>query len=337
MAKKDFRGEVWNNVDERVMSELMRINAEEVDGKVGHDRYTAAANEYLQSFFDGKIEVIYTINGTAANIIGLKALLSSYGSVICAEQAHINTYECGALEYNLGNKILTITSEDAKITPAMIDELLVLHASHGYYSQVVAITQPTELGAVYTVEEIRALADYAHEKGMKLFVDGARLGAALAALGVTLREMMADTGVDVFTVGGTKAGAMFGEAVVFTEGSIPTASEYMLKQSMQHIDKSKFLGAQMLCLFENDRWVKNFAHANDMAKLLEARLLEKGIEIYFPVQSNMVFCVLDKEALAKANKVYDLKYWYPDKKVARIATTFATKAEDVLRLVDAME
>ena len=149
--------------------------------------------------------------------------------------------------------------------------------------------------------------------------------------------MMADTGVDVFTVGGTKAGAMFGEAVVFTEGSIPTASEYMLKQSMQHIDKSKFLGAQMLCLFENDRWVKNFAHANDMAKLLEARLLEKGIEIYFPVQSNMVFCVLDKEALAKANKVYDLKYWYPDKKVARIATTFATKAEDVLRLVDAME
>ena len=187
MAKKDFRGEVWNNVDERVMSELMRINAEEVDGKVGHDRYTAAANGYLQSFFDGKIEVIYTINGTAANIIGLKALLSSYGSVICAEQAHINTYECGALEYNLGNKILTVPSEDAKITPAMIDELLVLHASHGYYSQVVAITQPTELGAVYTVEEIRALADYAHEKGLKLFVDGARLGAALAALGVTLR------------------------------------------------------------------------------------------------------------------------------------------------------
>lgn len=336
MSKKDFRGEVWNNIDEDILAELVRINSEAVDGKVGHDGYTARANEYLQSFFDEKIEVLYTINGTAANIIGLKALLSCYGSVICAEQAHINTYECGALEYNLGNKILTVPSDDAKISPAMIDELLVLHASHSYNPQVIAITQPTELGAVYTVEEIKALVDYAHAKGMKLFVDGARLGSALASLGVSLREMMADTGVDVFTVGGTKAGAMFGEAVVFSPKNLPTASEYILKQSMQHIDKSKFLGAQMLCLFENDRWVKNFAHANDMAKLLESKLVEKGIEIYFPVESNMVFCILDEEALAKANKVYDLKYWYPDKKVVRVATTFATKEEDVLRLVEAI-
>ena len=336
MSKKDFRGEVWNNVDLSVMSELMRINAEDVDGKVGHDSYTKRASEYLQSFFDGKIEVLYTINGTAANIIGLKAMLSNYGSVICAEQAHINTYECGALEYNLGNKILTVPSEDAKISPAMIDEILVFHASHSYRPQVVAITQPTELGAVYSVEEIKALADYAHAKGMKLFVDGARLGSALASLGVSLREMMAETGVDVFTVGGTKAGAMFGEAVVFSPENLPEASEYILKQSMQHIDKSKFLGAQMLCLFEGDRWIKNFAHANDMAKLLETKLIERGIEIYFPVESNMVFCILDEETLDKANSAYDLKYWYPDKKVVRVATTFATSRDDILRLVEAM-
>ncbi|MBP3436417.1 MAG: aminotransferase class I/II-fold pyridoxal phosphate-dependent enzyme [Clostridia bacterium] len=329
MAKKDFRGEVWNNIDEMVLAQIVRINGEAVDGKVGHDSYTAKATAYLQSFFDEKIDVLYTINGTAANIVALKAMLASYGTVICAEQAHINTYECGALEYNLGNKILSIPTLDAKITPKMIEALLAEHESHQYRPSVVAITQPTELGTVYTLEEMKNLAAYAHQNGMKLFVDGARLGSALAALGVTLRQMMAETGVDVFTVGGTKAGAMFGEAVVFTQSNPLPAGEYILKQSMQHFDKSKFLGAQMLCLFENDRWINHFANANKMAKLLEGKLREKGIEIYLPVESNMVFCVLEKETLAKINVEYDLKYWFKDKRVVRIVTTFATTKQDI--------
>lgn len=330
---KAFRGEVWNNIDERVLAEIVRVNAEAVDGKVGKDSYTARATAYLQSFFDREIAVLYTINGTAANIVALKAMLSRFGAVVCAEQAHINTYECGALEYNLGNKILTIPTRDAKITPAAVDACLASHASHDYRVQVVAITQPTELGTLYTLDELRALADYAHAKGMKLFVDGARLGSALASLGVTLREMMAETGVDVFTVGGTKAGAMFGEAVVFTAKEDLQAGDYILKQSLQHFDKSKFLGAQMLALFEGDRWVKNFDHANRMARLLADALAKHGITPYFPVESNMVFCVLSEEALAKACTEYDLKYWFRDKKVVRIATTFATREEEILRLV----
>ena len=133
---KSFRGEVWNNIDEKVLAEIVKINAEQVDGKVGQDSYTKKATSYLQSFFDKEISVLYTINGTAANIVALKALLDRFGSVICAEQAHINTYECGALEYNLGNKILTIPTVDAKITPQMIDQLLFDEKNHGYYPQV---------------------------------------------------------------------------------------------------------------------------------------------------------------------------------------------------------
>lgn len=334
MLNKSFRGEVWNNIDSKVLEELVRINDEQVDGKVGQDKYTAQATAYLQAFFDKEISVLYTINGTAANIIALKALLDRAGSVICSEQAHINTYECGALEYNLGNKILTIPTDDAKITPEMIDRLLFEHKNHQYLPQVVAITQPTELGTVYTLDELRTLVSYAHGKGMKIFVDGARLGSALASLNCTIREMMYETGVDAFTVGGTKAGAMFGEAVVFADKSTLSAGDYILKQSLQHFDKSKFLGSQMLTLFKNDRWIKNFGHANDMAKLLEKLLIQKGIHPYLPVESNVLFCKIEEEALEKLRTAYDLKYWFEDKKVVRITTTFSTDEKDVMGLVN---
>ena len=329
MTNKCFRGEVWNNIDEEVLATLVRINAEDVDGKVGHDGYTARATAYLQAQFEKEISVLYAINGTAANIVALKALLHRYGSVITADAAHIHTYECGATEYNLGNKILTVDTPDAKLTPALIAEVLGAHASHGFIPEVVAVTEPTELGTLYTVDELRAIADFAHEKGMKVFLDGARLGSALAALGLSLGEFVGESGVDVFTVGGTKAGAMFGEAVVFTDTSLCKEGEYILKQSLQHFDKSKFLGAQMACLFEGERWVKNFAHANEMAKRLADGLKAKGFSLYLPVESNMVFCVMDENTLARAQAVYDLKYWFADKRVVRIATTFATTAEDV--------
>ena len=329
---KAFRGEVWNNVDEAVLEALVRINAESVDGKVGHDGYTARATAYLQSFFTKEIAVLYTINGTAANVVALKAMLDRYGAVVCAEQAHINTYECGALEYNLGNKILSVPTADAKLTVDAIEACLASHAPHGYKPQVLAITQPTELGTLYSIEELKRLVSYAHGKGMRVFIDGARIGAALASLRVTLREMIEDTGVDVFTVGGTKAGAMFGEAVVFTDATSLKEGDYILKQSLQHFDKSKFLGAQMLALFEGDRWVKNFDHANRMAKLFERELTKKGILIYFPVESNAVFCVMEREVLDRIRTEYDLKYWFEDRHVVRIVTTFATKEEDVLRL-----
>ena len=337
MLNKSFRGEVWNNIDSKVLEELVRINDEPVDGKVGQDKYTAKATEHLQSFFDTEISVLYTINGTAANIIALKAMLDRFGTIICAEQAHINTYECGALEYNLGNKILTIPTENAKITPEMIDRLLFAHKSHQYCPQVISITQPTELGTVYTIDELKVLVQYAHSKGMKLFIDGARLGSALASLNCTIREMMAETGVDAFTVGGTKAGAMFGEAVVFTDKNTLSAGDYILKQSLQHFDKSKFLGSQMLTLFENDRWIKNFGHANKMAKLLEEQLGLKGIYPYFPVESNVLFCVIEESILEKLRTVYDLKYWFEDKKVVRITTTFSTTEEDVFGLVNLIQ
>ncbi len=336
MKSKTFRGEVWNNIDPKVLEEIIRINTEDVDGKVGNDSYTKQATEYLQSFFEKEIAVLYTINGTAANVIALKALLDRFGAVICAEQAHINTYECGALEYNLGNKILSAPSFDAKLTPEMIDDVLAKHESHQYIPQVISITQPTEMGTVYTIDEIKTLATYAHSKNMKLFMDGARLGAALASLNVSLREMIEQTGVDAFTVGGTKAGAMFGEAVVFTNKNDLMAGEYILKQSLQHFDKSKFLGSQMLALFKGDRWINNFAHANKMAKLLETELMKKGIEIVFPVESNVLFCVLDEEMLSKMCGVYDLKYWYKDKKIVRIATTFSTTENDVMQLVSSI-
>ena len=333
MNNKDFRGEVWNNIDRYVLEQLVKVNTEAVDGKVGQDRYTARATAYLQSFFEEEIAVLYTINGTAANVVALKALLDRHGSVICADQAHINTHECGAVEYNLGTKLLCAPTKDAKLTPTIIDRMLEERKGQSYFPEVIAVTQPTELGTLYTNEELKTLADYAHERGMKLFVDGARLGSALATLGCTLGEWAKATDVDVFTVGGTKSGAMFGEAVVFVNKEDLARGAYILKQSLQHFDKSKFLGVQMSALFEGDRWIKNFAHANAMATLLERELAARGIEIYLPVESNMVFCVLEQEQMEQLEKAFDVKYWYEDKKVVRLCTTFATKEETVMELV----
>ena len=337
MLKKDFRGEVWTNVDKGLMELMLRINSEEVDGKVGEDSYTAAAVAELQKQFEREIAVLWTMNGTAANIIALKALLSRFGSVIAAEQSHIGLYECGALEYNLGAKLLTARTTDAKLTPALIEGVIAEHKSHAYIPEVIAITQPTEMGTLYTVSELKAITDYAHSRGIRVFVDGARLGSALATLGISLGEMIGKTGIDAFTVGGTKAGAMLGEGVVFTDKSMLNAGSYILKQSMQHIDKSKFLGAQMLYLLEDDRWIKNFDHANKMAKMIEEGLTARGIEPYFPVESNMVFCKMEPELLEKIRRVYDLKYWFEDKKVVRICATFDTEESAVRELLSLLD
>ena len=333
MGSKDFNGEVWTNTHPKILEAMAAINQEIVDGKVGNDRFTQNAYRLLQQQFCGQIYALMAFNGTAANLLALKAMLHSWSVVISAGCTHINVYECGATEYMLGNKVITTESEDGKLSPALVEALLDSTKNYKYHPEVMVITQPTELGVLYTCEELKALCDYAHGKGMYVYLDGARLAHAAAALNTDLHTMIEATGIDAFSFGGTKAGAMFGEMVVFLREEFAKNMDYSQKQSLQHMDKSKFLGVQLECLLKDGLWLETAGHANAMARLLAEKLEQKGILPYFPVDTNMVFCCLTPAQYAAVTAEYDLHYWEESKGLVRFAATHETTPEKIERLV----
>ena len=250
------------------------------------------------------------------------------------QQVHVNVYEAGAFEYTLGNKILAIDSVDGKLTKGMIKEFLKNMKKYKYLPKVVVLTQPTELGVLYTVDELKELCDYIHSAGMYVYIDGARLANAITALNTDLTQMIEYADVDAFSIGGTKSGAMFGEMVVFRRKEFARNLTYIQKQSFQHFDKSKFLGVQFECLLENNIWLENAEKANANAKKLEKKFEEKGIKSFYPVETNMFFAVIADEQLKKLTTVYDLHYWNEKLKIVRFAVTAKTTGEEMQSLVD---
>ena len=331
---KEFRGEIWTNIDERVLDAINKANLEPVTGCVGGDEYSIWAQNYVQSFFKDTIYTTFAINGTGANILAMKVMLPRYASIVCGEETHINVYEAGAFEYNLGNKIIEVPTFDGKLTPDSIDKRLNNLKKYKYIPKVIIVTQPTELGTLYTVEELKAICDYAHENDLYVYIDGARIANALVALDTNLTEMIEKADVDAFSLGGTKAGAMFGEMLIFRRKEFSENLAYIQKQTCQHFDKSKFMGAQFKCLFEEGIWLENAKKGNDNAKMLEKMFFEKGIKAHYPVQANMVFVPISKEQLDSILKVFDVHYWNEDLKIIRFSTTAKSDSEQMKKLME---
>lgn len=333
MLRKDFRGEIWNNVHPELLDAIIKSNDDPVDGGYGDEKYARKATALMQKYFSDEIYTTFAINGTAANVMAMKAMLDRWSTILCASQTHINTYEAGALEFNLGNKILSIECEDGKLTPTKVNKLLASVKNYKYNPKVIVVTQPTEFGTVYTNEELKALCDHAHSIGLYVYLDGARIGNGVVALNTNLTDMIEKTGIDAFSFGGTKAGAMMGEMIVFRRKEFANHLEYSQKQSLQHMSKSKFLSVQMAKILETDLWLKNAKIGNEKAKLLEEELARKGIKTAYKVQSNMVFAIIDPETFARIRKVYDLHYWNEDN-VVRLATMYLTTDEQIRSFVD---
>lgn len=331
---KEFRGEIWTNVDERVLEAINKANFEPVTGCVGGDEYSLWAQDYVQSFFKNKIYATFAINGTGANILAMKVMLPRYASIVCGEETHKNVYEAGAFEYSLGNKIISVETPDGKLTPYEIENKLNSLKKYKYIPKVLVITQPTELGTLYTVNELKEICDYAHKKDMYVYIDGARIANALVSLNTNLTEMIEYADVDAFSLGGTKAGAMFGEMVIFRRKEFSEHLAYIQKQSCQHFDKSKFMGAQFKCLFEEGIWLENAKKGNENAKILEQKFLAKGIKSHYPVQANMVFVPISQEQLDRISKVFDVHYWNEKLKIIRFS---ATAKSDISQMEKLME
>jgi threonine aldolase len=327
---RSFASDNNAGVHPKILQAVAAANRGHVVG-YGDDAYTEAAIRKFKQHFGTDIDVFVVFNGTAANCLSLKALTEPYNAVICAEAAHIYADECGAPEKFTGCKLIPIPTEQGKLAVEAVR-----HVYHGIGDQhhvqprVVSITQVTEVGTVYTQQEIRDLARFAHEHKMFLHMDGARISNAAARLGVTLRQATRDLGVDVLSFGGTKNGALGAEAVIFFDKKISRDFLYLRKQGMQLASKMRFISAQLDTLLSNDLWRKNAQHANRMAALLQKELGKIAkVKIVYKVEANGVFAQIPRQAIAKLQKRYFFYVWDEQESVVRWMCSFDTTEQDV--------
>jgi threonine aldolase len=314
--------------------EILKAIANANQGHVvgyGDDPYTKSAERKFQQHFGPDIDVFIVFNGTAANTLSLKALTESYHAVICAEEAHIYTDECGAPEKFTGCKLIPVPTIEGKLTVEAVRR--VYHGiddEHHVQPRVISITQATETGTVYKPNEIQALARFAHERQMFLHMDGARIANAAASLRQTLRQATRDLGVDVLSFGGTKNGAMGAEAVVFFDRKLSQDFKYRRKQGMQLASKMRFISAQLDALLSRDLWLANAQHSNRLAKLLEKEVRKiPGVKIVYKVEANGVFVKIPRPAIAKLRKRYFFYVWNEEQSVVRWMCSFDTTEKDV--------
>ncbi|MFW6180511.1 MAG: threonine aldolase family protein, partial [Spirochaetota bacterium] len=305
------------------------------------DPFTARALEQMREVFGPGSRSYFVFTGTAANVLSVEASCRSHHAVVCARSAHLNVDECGAPERYTGCKILTLPSPDGKLRPAQAEPLLeVLGVPHHAQPRLISITQPTELGTVYTPDEIKELAGFAHSRGLYLHMDGARLSNAAAALDTGLLEVSGGAGVDVLSFGGTKNGLMFGEAVVVFRPALDEAFTYQRKQAMQLGSKMRFLAVQFSAFLENELWRANAAHANRMARVLaEGVRAAPGCSLTQEVQSNGVFVRMPRGTADRLLERYFFYTWStadPGAPVVRLMTSFDTTEGDVARFLDAL-
>jgi len=271
----------------------------------GNDRWTALAADRLRELFEKDCEIYFVFNGTAANSLALASLCQSYHSIICHELAHVETDECGAPEfYSNGSKLLLAPGENGKLTPESIEKL-VLKRSDIHYPKpkAISLTQATEVGTVYTKEELLEIRNMADKHSLRIHMDGARFANAIATLGVKPKEITWQCGIDVLCFGGTKNGIAVGEAIIFFDRRLAEDFDYRCKQAGQLASKMRFLAAPWLGLLENDVWLANARHANACAARLEEGLRTvPGIEILFPRQANSVFVNLPEKASAELTR-----------------------------------
>lgn len=336
--KRGFASDNNSGIHPEILKAIGAANEGHVPG-YGNDLFTLEAVTRFKQEFGENIEVFFALNGTGANVLSLAGVCRSFHAVICADTAHINVDECGAPEKIGGFKLLPVKSADGKITPDMIKTQL-----HGFgfphHSQpgAISISQVTELGTVYTVDEIKAITGLAHEYGLLVHMDGARIANATVALNLPFRAFTCDAGVDVLSFGGTKNGMMMGEAVIFFHPEYAKTVKYIRKQATQLYSKMRFISAQFLAYFENDLWKQNAKHANRMADLLAKEITKiDGINISRKTEANSVFFIIPEKVIPKLQESYFFYLWDESLSEARLVTSFDTTEEDVYSFIHALK
>lgn len=338
---RGFASDNYAGVHPEVLQALTDAN-EGHQVSYGEDDYTTKLTDVIREHFGARSEVFPVFNGTGANVLSLTAMMPRWGAVICSSLAHIHTDEGGAPERVSGLKLYPVSHHQGKITPEDIaTEAFGFGDEHRAQPAVVSITQSTELGTVYTPSEVKDIADFTHDHGMLLHMDGARLWNAAASLGVPFSAFTSDVGVDIVSLGGTKNGIMGAEAIVVINPEAVDGLIYLRKMSMQLASKMRFASAQLLALFENGLGLRSATHANTMAQRLRNSLEEgiasgalSGLSFSAPTQANAVFAVLDPEVSDRIRQTFRFYDWDRSVGEVRWMCSFDTTEEDIERFVE---
>jgi threonine aldolase len=337
-VERSFASDNSAPVAPEILEAIVAANTGDAVG-YGDDEWTAAALTRFREHFGDAVDVHFAFNGTGANVVSLSSLLRPWEAVLCPATAHLQTDECGAFERFSGSKVVPIATADGKLRPADVEPYL--HAGHGVHfpqPRAISISQATEFGGLYDVDEIAELCAFAHHHGLLVHVDGARIANAAAALSVPLRALTVDAGVDALSFGGTKNGLLVGEAICFFKPEMHGgAAPFVVKQGMQLGSKMRYLSAQFEALLGGDRWFRYASHANAMtARLAELVRGIDGVRITRPVRCNSIFATLEAAAIERVQREFFFYVFDERLREVRWMTHWATTPDDVDRFAAAI-
>lgn len=333
---RSFGSDNNSGVHPRIIQALIEANSDHTIA-YGDDQWTAKGVKAIQNLLgENDIIPLFVFNGTGANVVALSACTLPFHSIICATTAHIAVDECGSPTKFTGAALKEVATTDGKLTPDLVrSQLHGFGFEHHSQPKVIAISQTTELGTVYSPQEIKDLADLAHEHDMYLFMDGTRISNACASLNMSMREFTVDCGVDIFTLGGTKNGLMMGEAIVPLRKELAANLKYYRKQTTQLYSKMRFVSAQFIPYLNENIWLDNARHSNDAAKRLATEMSKiKGVEITQKVESNALFFILPKAITDKLRERYFFYDWDESRNEMRLVCSWDTSQDDISKFIN---
>ena len=336
--KRGFGSDNHSGISPEILEALASANVEHALA-YGDDEYTQRTADLFKQTFGPQASVYLVFNGTGANVLCIDAMCRSHHAVVCSDTAHIHVDECGAPQRIVGCKLLTVPTPDGKLTPELVKtQLHGFGFEHHSQPRAISIAQSTELGTLYTLDEIRALADLAHSYDMYLHVDGARLANAAVRLGCSFKEMTTDCGVDCLSFGGTKNGLLMGESCVILNPKLDVDMKYRRKQMSQLCSKMRFVAVQFESYLTTGLWRRNAEHSNRMAQLLYQSVKDiPGVRVMYPVQVNSVFVQLPHEVWTGLQNDYFFYDWDEANDVVRWMCSFDTTEEDIAHFVEALK
>ena len=336
--KRGFGSDNNAGIHPDILKEIISSNTGHAAG-YGSDVYTEQAQNIFKDHLGSETETFFVFTGTAANVLGLSGILKSWNSVITASTAHLEGDECGAPEKFIGCKVLVVDAPDGKINPELIEKHMHgIDFEHHSQPKVISITQATEMGTVYSADEIARIASYAHSRSMQLHMDGARIANAAVSLNLPFKAFTTDAGVDVLSFGGTKNGMMCGESICFLKPGLSTDFKYIRKQGMQLASKMRFISAQYIGYFRNDLWKKCASNSNAMAKIFAEKLKQiPEVEVTQKVQSNGVFVIIPDKVAEKMRNFYFFYPWDEKKSEWRLMCSWDTEGKDIEDFIELLK
>lgn len=336
-----FNNDYSEGCHEKILEALQRTNQEQTPG-YSEDHYCASAADKIRKLCENEDLIVhFMVGGTQTNMTVIAAALRPHQGALCAVSGHINGHETGAVEAT-GHKVLTVPSADGKITAKQVEDYVLAHRADASFEHVVQpklvyISNPTEWGTIYSKAELTALSETCHKLGLYLFLDGARLGYGLASEANDLTLADIARLCDVFYIGGTKVGALFGEAIVYSNPLLAEDFRYMMKQRGGMLAKGRLLGLQFDVLMEDNLYFDIAARADKLADQLRAAFTELDIPFFIPGPTNQLFPILPDPVFEELSGKYsfiDMESYDASHRVARFCTSWATKQENVDALCD---